>query len=418
MGLTPEQVQIIKATVPVVKEHGNTITTAFYKNMLEENPELKNIFNTANQANGHQQAALANALYAYASNIDNLGVLSQFVERVCHKHASLYITRTQYDIVGKYLIAAMKQILDDALTSEIQDAWTAAYVQLANIMAGREEQMYQESDGWTTWRPFRIVKKMPESSSITSFYLEPVDGEPLPIFRPGQYISVQMSVPGLKFLQSRQYSLSDRPGLPYYRISVKKEEGLNITSPNAKAHPGYISNVLHKEKKEGDIIEVSHPQGDFFLTPESERATHPIVLISAGVGITPMISILNHLQSSPSQSTRPLHFIHSSRTSTTSLPFLTYLQSSLPSSSSSSQHLTLFLTSSTFSQHHHSTRISLLSTIHLNPENDLFVNNPQTEYFICGPEKFMTEKRDELVKGLGIDEKRIRLELFGTGGVN
>lgn len=134
MSLTTDQVKIIKATVPVLQEHGNAITKHFYATLLKENPDLNNVFNQANQLNGHQPAALATSLYAYATHIDDLGALSPAVEKICHKHASLYIRPEHYDIVGTYLLRAMGDILGDALTPEILEAWGQAYWQLANIV--------------------------------------------------------------------------------------------------------------------------------------------------------------------------------------------------------------------------------------------------------------------------------------------
>ena len=122
MALTPEQVQLIKATVPILRQHGKEITTSFYKDMLTDHPELKHIFNQTNQINGHQASALADALYAYASHIDNLKVLGPAVERIDQKHASLYIQPEQYDIVGSYLLKAMKDVLGDGLTEDIHTA--------------------------------------------------------------------------------------------------------------------------------------------------------------------------------------------------------------------------------------------------------------------------------------------------------
>lgn len=134
MSLTKDQVSIIKATVPILKEHGNTITSTFYSTLIRENPSLNNVFNQTNQANNHQAAALAGSLYAYASYIDDMGVLSPAVEKICQKHASLYIRPEQYDLVGTYLLRAMGEVLGDALTPDILEAWKTAYYQLANIV--------------------------------------------------------------------------------------------------------------------------------------------------------------------------------------------------------------------------------------------------------------------------------------------
>ena len=98
--LSQETINIIKSTVPVLEEHGKTITTVFYKNMFEAHPELLNIFNHANQSQGRQQTALANTVYAAAANIDNLGAILPAVVQIAHKHKSLGITEDQYPIVG------------------------------------------------------------------------------------------------------------------------------------------------------------------------------------------------------------------------------------------------------------------------------------------------------------------------------
>lgn len=414
MSLTPDQVQLIKATVPVLQEHGNTITTVFYKNMLTEVPELNNVFNTANQLNGHQQRALAGALFAYASNIDNLGALSPAVELICNKHSSLYIKPDDYKVVGKYLLEAMQQVLGDALTPEILDAWAAAYWQLANLFIGREEAIYKQSEGWIDWRSFRIAQKVRESDEITSFYLKPVDEKPLPEYHPGQYISVRAYVPDLKYPQARQYSLSDRPRSDYYRISVKRESGLNPKEPGAKANPGYVSNVLHDNYNEGDIIEVSYPCGDFFLS--HAEPSHPVVLISAGVGLTPLTSILNTLTSeSPVAAERNIHFIHGVRTSNVRA-FQDHVQSlerKLPN-----LHATFFTSHPSEADklgidYHHAGRIDLKK---LDAKEHLFLDNPHTQYYVCGPEAFMTDMASSLdERGVGAD--RIKMELFGTGGV-
>ncbi|KAJ5101346.1 hypothetical protein NUU61_003568 [Penicillium alfredii] len=413
MGMAPDQVQLIKATVPVLVDHGNTITTVFYRNMLAAHPELNSVFNTANQANGHQPRALAGALYAYASHIDDLGALSSAVELICNKHASLYIKPDDYKIVGKYLLEAMAEVLGAALTPEIHAAWAAAYWQLADLMIGRENQLYQQSNGWTDWFEFKVADKVKESDEITSFYLAPADGKPLPAFRPGQYISVQVFVPDLKYPQARQYSLSDQPRPDYYRISVKKEKGVDSAAPDATAHAGYVSNLLHDTVNKGDTVKVSHPCGDFFLSATDEPA-HPVVLISAGVGLTPLTSIFNTLTSKPS-SNRKLHFIHGARSSS-----VRAFQDHISSLTKQYPNLqATFFTSQPSEEdtqgvdYHHVGRVNLDK---LASQKDLFLDNSQTEYYVCGPEKFMTDMESSL-KSQGVSADRIKMELFGTGGV-
>ncbi|KKK13317.1 hypothetical protein P175DRAFT_0510231 [Aspergillus ochraceoroseus IBT 24754] len=410
MALNPEQVQLIKATVPVLKEHGVTITKVFYSNMLDANPELKTIFNHSNKVNGNQPMALAGALLAYATYIDDLGVLSPAVERICHKHASLYIQPEHYQIVGKYLLEAMGQVLGDALTPPLLEAWGAAYWQLANVMIGKEADLYKSANGWTQFRDFRVARKEPESDEITSFYLEPVDGKPLPTFLPGQYVSIQVPVPELTYAQCRQYSLSDEPQPTYYRISVRRDPGVLDA---AAAHPGYVSNILHDTVNAGDIVQLSHPYGDFHL--DNPAAEHPLVLLSAGVGLTPLTSMLNSLTTADALPSRPIHFVHGARTSA-ARAFKAHVQSL--STTLPTLHTTFF-TSHPTDQDKQGVDYDYQGRVDISKLDDtqgLFLHNHATEYYICGPTAFMLDTQKALL-AKGVDGSRIKMELFGTGGV-
>lgn len=409
--LNPQQVAIIKSTVPILKEHGNAITAHFYKTMLAEHPKLNDIFNRANQANGHQASALAYALYAYAAHIDDLGVLSPAIEKICHKHASLYIRPEHYKVVGEYLLRAMGDVLGDALTPDVLQAWGAAYWQLANVLIGREERLYEQADTWADWRDFRIAKKERESSEITSFYLEPVDGQALPRFLPGQYISVRIAVPRLGHLQPRQYSLSDAPNSKYYRISVKQEAGVDASKPGDAVFPGYVSNILHDEKDVGDVLQVSHPYGEFFLDP-AQAQSKPVVLLSAGVGVTPMVSIAHTLLAT--DTSQRLSFIHGSRSSASRAfhPHLEGLASQHPN-----MNYTSFVKESETVRNGESKDCTFrgrLSLDRLNKRDDLFLDDGTTQYYVCGPEGFMRDVQRDLLT-MGADQDRIHLELFGTG---
>jgi nitric oxide dioxygenase len=412
MSLTQEQVQTIKATVPVLQQHGNAITSSFYDTLLKEVPDLNNVFNQANQRNQHQAQALAGALYAYASNIDDLGVLSPAVEKICHKHASLYIRPEQYEVVGTYLLRAMGDVLGSALTPEILEAWKTAYWQLADLMIKREEQLLDEHKPWTDWREFKITVKVPESDDITSFYLKPVDGQKLPKYLPGQYISILTDVPSFGYLQSRQYSLSEAPREDYYRISIKKELGLRGSTDDV-AHPGFISNVMHDNKNVDDIVKVSHPAGEFFLDPKQD-CDGAVVLISAGVGLTPMVSILNTLISNNSK--QRISFVHGSRT-TQLQAFRQYIKDVVK------QHENV--TASIFIKTPNTKtdiegvdykNASRVDFDHLDREKDLCLDDRRTKYFVCGPDSFMADINAGL-KQRGVEESRIRMEVFGTGMV-
>jgi hemoglobin-like flavoprotein len=166
----PRRVASDKSTAPVLAEHGVAITTHFYKRLLDNNPELKNIFNTAHQSTGAQPAALAHAVWAYASNIDNLGALSTAVSRIGHKHASLGVRADQYPIVGENFLSSIKEVLGDAVDKPVLDAWKAAYQQLADIFIDFENNLYKKAEatpgGWKGWRKFTVSRKVHESDEI------------------------------------------------------------------------------------------------------------------------------------------------------------------------------------------------------------------------------------------------------------
>ncbi|KAL1842947.1 hypothetical protein VTJ49DRAFT_3588 [Mycothermus thermophilus] len=419
-ALTEQQIAIVKATAPVLKEHGVTITTVFYENMLRDNPSLKNIFSMTSQANGRQPRALAGAVLAYATYIDDLPKLAHAVERIAHKHASLFVTADQYDIVGKYLIQAIGQVLGDAATPEIVDAWIAAYGVLAKVFIQREGDLYKANaaNGWTTqsWRKFRIVKKVPESSVITSFYLAPVDGVvPLPRYLPGQYVSLQIHVPQLGHLQSRQYSLSaaPQPNGEYYRISVKREDA---DTAAGVAVPGLISNLLHSKYNVGDEVELSHPQGEFFIDPsDSSKAGVPAVLISGGVGATPLMAMLESL-TSDSAAKRPVSWVHASRSRAVQ-PFAEQVKQICRDNQNVTANVFLRNAGPDDRQgEHYNFADTRLDLDKLDQDKNLFLNDARAEYFICGPEQFMVDVRAALV-ARGVDKSRVFLELFATGDV-
>ncbi|WP_439135553.1 NO-inducible flavohemoprotein [Pseudomaricurvus sp.] len=290
--LTNEQIAIINATVPVVGAHAREITDCFYPLMFERYPEVKAYFNETHQAQGAQRQALANAVVAYAKNIERLDVLGDAVSLIAQKHCSLGIQPEHYPIVGECLMAAIGEVLGEAVTEEVADAWGAAYQQLADILIGVEASIYeangQRSGGWVGDKAFKVVDKVQESDVITSFYLQPLDSSELIDFSAGQYITLILNIDGQTV--RRNYSLSDAPGKQQLRISVKREEG------------GLVSNYLHQQVSVGSELRVTAPCGDFVL----QDSRRPLFLVTGGVGITPAVSMLNTAVASG----RDIHFIH------------------------------------------------------------------------------------------------------------
>jgi len=302
-----ETINIVKSTVPILEERGSEITSRFYQLMFQNHPELKNIFNQTNQRKGDQADALANAVYAAAKHIDQLEAILPAVDPIAEKHRSLNIKPEHYPIVGKHLLLAMRDVLgEEVATDDVINAWEKAYGEIANVFINVEKEKYQKTQnavgGWVDYRDFKVVKKVVESDVITSFYLEPADGEAFPLYQPGQYITVKADIPGEPHTHLRQYSLSCAPGGEYYRISVKREDAIGDNPA------GIVSNFLHEQVTEGSILPISAPAGDFVLDQDDER---PLVLISGGVGLTPMMSMLETaIKHHPN---REVMFIHAAR---------------------------------------------------------------------------------------------------------
>ena len=291
----------IDASVPVLRQHGLTITKLFYANMFKAHPELTSLFNMGNQASGAQQQSLASAVFAYAANIGNPGALGPVVKRIVHKHVSVGIRAEHYPIVGHHLLGAISETLGDAATQPLLDAWGEAYGSLAKLLIAAEAEMYSTAGiqpGET--RPMRVTEVTRESENVMSFRLVAADEKPLPAFKAGQYVSVAVDLPDGRH-QLRQYSLSDAPGLDSWRISVKREDGADTPA-------GMVSNWLHQNVQAGSVLQVSHPFGEFTPNTEDEQ---PIVLLSAGVGVTPMVSAVKRIAAVNPQ--RRVIFAHAAR---------------------------------------------------------------------------------------------------------
>ena len=239
-------------------------------------------------------------------------------------------------------------------------------------------------------RKLRLARREQEAEHITSFYFAPVDGRPLDPFEPGQHLPIAVQIPGQSGLTERSYSLSGAaPDLSHYRLSIKREEN------------GLMSRFLHDDLRVGDMIEALPPAGDFVL-PEGEG---PVILISAGVGLTPMISMLHAL----AETGRPTWYVHAARNGQehamgAEIQALTAQHSNLQRR--------VF-----FSQPSHQDRadidfdaagrMSASEIIELETGGD-----PQ--YLICGPKRFLADIRSGL-EALRVPGDSIHVETFGPG---
>jgi len=294
-ALSADTIARVKATVPALAEHGVAITQAMYARLFQDD-HIKALFNHANQGSGAQPAALAGAVLAYARNIDNLGAVLPVVERIAQKHVGYHILPEHYPFVATALLGAIKEVLGDAATDEILAAWGEAYWFLADILKDREAAIRAGIEavdgGWTGWRGFVVAEKIRESAVITSFVLRPKDGGAVIPHKPGQYLTFRFDLPDGS-CEKRNYSISAGPNGATYRISVKRED------------LGAASRYLHDQIQVGDVLQATPPAGDFFLADQPAR---PVVLLSGGVGLTPMVSMVEHIaKAHPALET---HFVH------------------------------------------------------------------------------------------------------------
>ncbi|GAB3054214.1 NO-inducible flavohemoprotein [Virgibacillus ainsalahensis] len=396
IGLDQETMDIVKATVPVLQEHGTAITKRFYELMLEEHPELKNIFNMTNQRKGDQPKALANTVYAAALHIDNLEAILPVVKQIAEKHRSLNIKPEHYPIVGKYLLMGMKDVLGDAASDEIIDAWAKAYGVIADVFISVEKEMYEAVEkspgGWIDYRDFKVMKKVVESDVITSFYLKPADGGAFPIYKPGQYITVKAEIEGEPNTHLRQYSLSCSPGEEMYRISVKREDAIGDNPA------GIVSTFLHEQVNEGDTLPISAPGGDFFL---DQNDTRPLVLMSGGVGLTPMMSMLETVIKT--QPDREVIFIHAARSGS-----IHAMKDRVKEITENHEQVTNYVVYDHPEEGEYCDKEG-----HIDYEW-LFSVLPtsNTAFYFCGPKGFMRAAYQNL-KRLNVDDADIHYEVFG-----
>lgn len=393
--LDQHTINVIKSTVPVLEVHGVAITKTFYSNLFKDNPSLLNIFNHTNQTQGRQQGALANTVYAAAQHIDNLEPIVPVVVQIAHKHVSLGVLPEHYPIVGQYLLAAIKEVLGDAATDEIIEAWGKAYGVIADIFISVEEDLYkaaEQNNGWRAFKQFKIARTVKESDDVTSFYLQPTDGSKVPAYKPGQYVSIRVTAPGEEYLLNRQYTLSQPSNEQEFRISVKRESQHN---PKGK-----VSNFLH-DAALGTTIDVSAPAGVF--TYEATNA--PVLFISGGIGVTPLNAMLQTIQNKEN-----VTFIQCARNEHV-LAFHEDIQNKMNALNGPTGLSKLFSVFKKDSNAHHKVLYSEKNEyINANVLRPLLTKD--TQVYICGPTPFM-ETTINALHECNIDDRQIHYEFFG-----
>ncbi|GGW20954.1 hemin transporter [Streptomyces capoamus] len=300
--LTEQSAATVRATLPAVGGAIGEITERFYARLFNAHPDLlRNLFNRGNQAAGTQRQALAGSIAAFATHLlDHPDRRPDaMLARIAHKHASLGVAPEQYDVVHEHLFAAIAEVLGEAVTPEVAAAWDEVYWLMANALIAVEKRLYEESGG-PGLRPWEVVERVEETADVVTLRLRPADGGPVAGFRAGQYVSVGVTLAdGAR--QIRQYSLSGAPGETVRQISVKRVHG--AASPD-----GEVSNHLHAHVRPGAVLELSEPYGDLVLSGAPDT---PLLLASAGIGVTPMIAMLADLAAGGHRA--PVTVVHGDR---------------------------------------------------------------------------------------------------------
>ena len=196
--------------------------------------------------------------------------------------------------MGEHLLASVGEVLGDAVTPEVAAAWSEVYWLFAVQLVAEEARLYQQAnvDPAQPTRPYRVVRRIEETADVITLVLEPTDGGPLPTIAPGQYVSVFVDLPDGD-RQPRQYTVSSTAVRTRLQITVRRVRGAN------GAPDGRVSSHLHDQVEIGDVLDVSAPAGDFVLTPTES----PILLASAGAGITTVLPIVEQIARTQPQRT-------------------------------------------------------------------------------------------------------------------
>ncbi|WP_275090601.1 globin domain-containing protein [Microbacterium sp. K35] len=393
MQLSPESETVVRATAGVVAEHAEEITRLFYPRMFAAHPELLRVFNRAHQAHGEQPRALAASVVAFAVSLIDPEApdFTPAMRRIAHKHVSLGIRARQYTIVGHHLLDAVGIVLGDAVTPEVRAAWDEVYWLFGCSLIAEEARLYAlaGTDPEHPWRKHRVVERIAETDDVVTLVLEPLDGA-VADHRAGQYVAVAVDLPdGSR--QPRQYTLSSAPGGGALRVTVKRVRGID------GAPDGQVSTWLHDNAMPGTILDVSQPAGDVVL----DESHDPLVLVSAGIGITPVAAMLDGVRRT--QPERTVRLFHADRT-----PSSHALVGPVQENLSGLEDATAVRWYSSAP-----TDAPVLDGVRAGRMDLTDVELPAgARVLLCGPLGFMRDMRASLL-GRGVPAERIDYEVFG-----
>ena len=324
---------------------------------------------------------MLNIIFSFVALVFLLGLVAYMLVLLANNSRILSISQEKVDLEGELLKAKIKSIMDR-----------------------REIEAKQLNLSWNGFRKFKVVSKVEETSDITSFYLAPHDGKELPEFLPGQFLTFQIPVPTQPHPVIRCYSLSDSPFHPErYRVSIKR-----VPAPRNEptAPPGLVSNYFHDFLNENDIVDVKAPSGHFHL---SMTKKFPVVLLAGGVGITPLLSMLNAITEMGSQ--REVWFFLGVRNKKDHV-MKEHLE--MVARENENVRLRVFYsapgeTDVLDEDYHVKGRVNVENLKTILPSSNF-------DYYICAPPPMVKDLRKDLAEW-GVPEKNIHFEAFGPATV-
>jgi ferredoxin-NADP reductase len=299
------------------------------------------------------------------------------------------------------LVGAIRRVRGDARRRKLELAQLETQLEMLRDVRRRRAAA---PEPWSGIRKFVVKQRVAECDGVCSFYLAPHDGRPLPEFKPGQYLTFQLKVPGQPKLVTRCYSLSDSPRPDYYRVSIKRVAPAEPGDAGATAGVG--SSFFHDQVKEGDILDVKAPAGRFCLEAAHERS---VVLIGGGIGVTPVLSMVNALVRKNAE--REIWFLYGLRNGSEHVQ-REHLQALAKGNPNLRLHICYSQPRPADVQgrdFHHAGRANTEFLKKLLPSNNY-------DFFICGPGPMM----EEMTQGLsewGVPETSIFFEAFGPASV-
>lgn len=284
----------------------------------------------------------------------------------------------------------------------LPDDWREYFEEQIKQVTARPRPLPAQKPIWPDYRPFTLREKVRESADVSSFHLVPEDAQPLPPYLPGQYLTVRVRIPGIERPLVRSYSLSDVASNDHYRLTIKR---ISSHSEDARTAGGLVSSYFHDRLAVGDRVEAKAPSGTF--TIDVAQHERPLVLIGGGIGLTPLLSMLNSIVAAGSQrETWLLYGVRDER----EYIMRTHLEAIAGTHPNIHLHVFYSQPSREFDQTGiHSGHIDLDAMQKSIPTNSC-------DFYVCGPPSMMGSVTRDL-EAWGVSSDRIHTEAFGPAAI-